>query len=349
MNDSSARSRAAAVDPREIQPNVSVILPFLNRGRYLRESIQSVLEQCSDVPLELLLVDDGSEDDSLRIALDLAEAAPRTVRILRHPGGENRGTSVSRNLALRHARAPFVTFLDADDIWLPGALQTQLAAFERFPEADMVFGAAERWCDLSQPFDEAAARAAWWGKNYIPPVIPEGASPGLLPLGALLDWYLADESKVPCICSVMVRTSVACAVGGFEEQFRGLYDDQAFHAKVALAYPVVAHEACLARYLQHPECGSPRRRQPATGGANPLHHLAGTVSPVLGRPESLYRSGAAANLNTSNRGSLQNCFESAPAGRNSCGFVVKMRFSTAARRSPASSSCRSTTGISRSK
>ena len=191
--------------------------------------------------------DDGSEDSSVRIALDYVERHEGTVRLLRHPGGENRGTSASRNLGLKHARGEFLTFLDADDVWLPHCLSSQLRAFQEHPEAAMVYCAAERWCDLSRPFNEAEARSAWWGQNYIPPVVPTGEQPGLLHLCELLDWYLQDESMVPCICSVMLRTDVARAVGGFDEQFRGLYDDQAFHAKVVLAYPVLAHDSCVAQ------------------------------------------------------------------------------------------------------
>ena len=249
MNDSSTRS--SATPQQQNSPEISVLMPVWNSQRNLREAVASVRAQ-TVATWELFLIDDGSEDKSLRIALELAELEPDRIRILRHPGGENRGSSASRNLGLRHARGQYLTFLDADDVWLPHCLATQIEVMQRFPQAAMIFGAAERWCHLDQPFDEAKARAADWGQNYIPPVVPQGASTGLLPLGSLLRWYLADESKVPCICSVFMRTAVARAVGGFEEAFRGLYDDQAFHAKVALAYPVVAHDACVARYRQHP-------------------------------------------------------------------------------------------------
>lgn len=248
MNGSSARSTGTTNDTPP--PAVSILMPVRNNERTLREAIGSVQAQ-TELDWELLLIDDGSEDLSLRIALGCAEADPDRIRILRHPGRENRGSSASRNLGLRHARGEFLTFLDADDQWLSNCLATQLSVINAHPEAAMVFCAAERWCHLDRPFDEATARAADWGDNYIPPVVPPGQAVGVLPLGALLEWYLLDESKVPCICSVLMRTAVARAVGGFDESFRGLYDDQAFHAKVALAYPVVAHDACVARYRQH--------------------------------------------------------------------------------------------------
>ena len=258
---SSARSTAST--EKSTNPAISILMPVWNNERNLREAIGSVQAQ-TERNWELLLVDDGSEDASLRIALDLAETDPDRIRILRHPGGENRGSSASRNLGLRHARGEYLAFLDADDVWLTDCLATQLRVMAAYPEAAMVFCAAERWCHLERPFDEAAARSAWWGGNYIPPVAPAGASLGLLSLGTLLQWYLPDESKVPCICCVFLRTAVARAVGGFEDAFRGLYDDQAFHAKVALAYPVVAHDACVARYRQHTGSCCAEAREDAT-------------------------------------------------------------------------------------
>ena len=115
----------------------------------------------------------------------------------------------------------------------------------------MVYAGAERWVDFSAPFNDEQSRAANWGSNYLPPLIPEGESSGLLPRGRLLRWFLEDQSLVPCICTVMLRTSVARALGGFCNAFRGLYDDQAFHAKVALGHDTYANDCCLARYRQH--------------------------------------------------------------------------------------------------
>ncbi|WP_419804268.1 glycosyltransferase family 2 protein [Terriglobus sp.] len=249
MNDSSARSSALA--EYGSTPEISVLMPIWNSELHLRDAIASVLAQTVS-SWELLLIDDGSEDESLHIALEFAELEPDRIHILRHPAGENRGSSASRNLGLRHARGEFLTFLDADDVWLPHCLAVQLRVARTHPEAGMIYCAAERWYDSNPNFDEAALRRADWPDNHIPPIVPHGACTGLLALGALLDWFLVDESKVPCICSTLMRTDVARAVGGFEEQFRGLYDDQVFHAKVALAHPIVAHDAFVARYRRHP-------------------------------------------------------------------------------------------------
>ncbi|QNP42751.1 glycosyltransferase family 2 protein [Sphingomonas daechungensis] len=78
---------------------VSVISSFFNAEDFLAECVQSVLEQ-DFADLELILVDDGSEDRSSQIALSFA-ASDERVRYLEHPGHQNRGTCASRNLGLR--------------------------------------------------------------------------------------------------------------------------------------------------------------------------------------------------------------------------------------------------------
>ncbi len=239
-------------------PAVSIIMPIYNAARFLPEAIASV--QAQDVPLawELLLVDDGSTDNSLSIAQRYASCLPDRIRILQHQNGGNRGTSAARNLALHYARAPITAFLDADDVWLPGMLRVQLALLSRHPEAALVYANAERTWDMSLPCDPAQGPL---GPNHLPPLLPplahSGLRSGLLEPPQALAWFLADETTVPCTCTVLVRTSVARAVGGFVEAFEGLYDDQAFYAKVMLDYPVAVNRDCVARYRWHRDscCG----------------------------------------------------------------------------------------------
>lgn len=232
-------------------PRISVLTAVWNSEAFLSEAIESVLAQQTRHSWELILVDDGSADRSLRIALEYAQEHSDCIRVLRHPGGANRGISASRNLALRHARGEVAAFLDADDVFLPHHLETQIATLDKHPEAAMVYGSAERWCEPGTTFDRVRSECGWWGRNFIPPLVPVGQRAGLLDRGTLLRWFLEDESMVPCICTVLVRREAALAVGGFETPFRGLYDDQVFHAKLSLRYVVYANEPCVARYRQH--------------------------------------------------------------------------------------------------
>lgn len=229
-------------------PTVSVIMAALNAELYLAEAIESVLGQFLQRPWELLVVDDGSSDATLEIAKAYARRFPRSIRVLRHAGGANRGASASRNLALNEARGEFLAFLDADDVWLPGMLARQVATLRSRPAVAMVYANAERWWDFDLPFDPAVGPL---GENTLPPLVPTGARAGLIPPPRLLDWFRADETMAPCTCTVVVRAATARRVGGFVDEFRGLFDDQAFYAKIALEHQVWVNLECVARYRRH--------------------------------------------------------------------------------------------------
>ena len=113
-------------------PLVTVGLPFFDEAQYLGEAIRSVLAQ-SITDFELILVDDGSRDDSLAIARSFAD--PR-IRVL--GDGERRHLPARLNEIVREARAPFVARMDADDVMHPTRLARQLAAIEAEPKCDAV-------------------------------------------------------------------------------------------------------------------------------------------------------------------------------------------------------------------
>src|ERR1700693_2867751 len=134
---------------------VSATIAFLNAEKFLAETIESVLAQTYP-KWELFLVDDGSTDGSSQIARDYAARHADRVRYLEHPGHENRGKSASRNLGLRHARGRYVTWLDADDVWLPGRLANHVPLLEAHPEAAMLYGPTLVWFSWSgKPEDQS--------------------------------------------------------------------------------------------------------------------------------------------------------------------------------------------------
>jgi glycosyltransferase involved in cell wall biosynthesis len=103
------------------QPVVSVIVPAYNAERYIGQALDSALRQtCRD--LEVLVVDDGSQDRTAEIVRAMAQRDGR-VRLLEQP---NQGVASARNLALAHARGQFVAPLDADDLWHPEKLEKQV-------------------------------------------------------------------------------------------------------------------------------------------------------------------------------------------------------------------------------
>ena len=110
-------------------PVVSVIMPIYNAAAYMRAAVGSILQQTMR-DLELIAVDDGSSDDSLSIALELAASDPR-MHVESLP--RNEGTASARNAAIARARGRYLAFLDADDVALPSRLATQLSAIQHHP------------------------------------------------------------------------------------------------------------------------------------------------------------------------------------------------------------------------
>ena len=121
-------------------PTVSVLMPAYNYARYVARAIRSVLDQ--DYPAELLrvvVVDDGSTDDTAAVVTELARAHPDRIDFIQQP---NSGPSSAINTALAAATGDLIAVLDADDIWLPEKTRRQVDALTADPSLGMVF------CDM---------------------------------------------------------------------------------------------------------------------------------------------------------------------------------------------------------
>jgi glycosyltransferase involved in cell wall biosynthesis len=227
-------------------PRVSVITIFLDAERFVEEAIESVFAQ-SYPDWELLLVDDGSTDRSTAIGRSYAAAYPERVRYFEHPEHANRGMSASRNLGLRHARGELVAFLDADDLFLPEKLERQVALLDAHRQAAMVYGASLHWHSWTgRLIDRLRDRKRNLGV----------AADTLVPPPRLVSHYLGRTAHTPGTCAVLVRRAAAEAIGGFEERFTGMFEDQAFFYKIALAYPVFVESGSWDRYRQTPHSHS---------------------------------------------------------------------------------------------
>lgn len=228
------------------EPLVSVVIIFLNAEQFFAEAIESVFAQAYD-NWELLLVDDGSTDKSTEIALRYAEQYPQKVRYLEHEQHRNLGMSATRNLGVRNAKGEYIAFLDADDIWLPQKLEQQVAILKAQPEAGMVYGATQYWYgwtnkpeDIQRDLKAARRKLGVQADTLVKP-------PTLLTL------FLQGEAETPGTCSVLIRRELVNQVGGFEESFRGLFEDQAFFAKLYLQTLIFVEGGCWDRYRQHPD------------------------------------------------------------------------------------------------
>jgi glycosyltransferase involved in cell wall biosynthesis len=222
------------------KPLVSVVMIFLNAERFILEAIESVRAQTHG-EWELLLVDDGSTDGSSAIAKEFAAGSDGKIRHLEHEGHSNLGMSASRNLGIQQARGEFLAFLDADDLYKPEKLEKQLAILRSQPHAAMVYGSPLVW----RSWSEAGGRDSRRKLGVATDTLHEPPS--------LFIKFLTRKADTPATCSVLLRTAAVRSVGGWEQSFRGMFEDQAFFAKLCLKYPVYVESGCWDYYRQHDE------------------------------------------------------------------------------------------------
>jgi glycosyltransferase involved in cell wall biosynthesis len=124
---------------------VSVIVPSYNMARFLAQAVESALGQTYQ-DLEVVIVDDGSTDDTTEVVEQWAGNA--RVRVVRQKNG---GLSDARNKGIAAAHGSFVALLDADDIWLPEKLSRQMPLFHGHPEIGVVYSDYERMDGEGRP------------------------------------------------------------------------------------------------------------------------------------------------------------------------------------------------------
>jgi glycosyltransferase involved in cell wall biosynthesis len=234
-----------------VATEVSVIMIFLDAERFIEEAISSVFAQTYP-HWELLLVDDGSRDGSTAIARRYAERHPERVRYVEHPGHANRGTGPSRDLGLASAKGVYVTFLDADDVYLPERLARHVAVLEANSEVDVVQSRHLvwfSWDDQARPVDTDHLSPSIGIFNQViePPVC-------LFPM-------LASDALAPTAWSLTLRRATAVEVGGFGDEFRGSLEDLVFATKLYLNKRVIILNESLAKYRRRRDSLTRRARE----------------------------------------------------------------------------------------
>lgn len=213
---------------------ISIVIPCFNGASTLAEAILSALAQ-GDVECDIVIVDDGSADDSLLIARRFEPA----VRVLTGP---NRGVSAARNRGIAETSGEWIVFLDADDLLLPGTLRKRLDV-ARSTGPDVVT------CDWQEFIDYGT------GMEYGPV-----KSADVMALGADAEVACATHWK-PAVGGLMYRRTLFEKIGGFREDLAVVEDarflfDAAYHgARFAHA----SHVGAQIRVLPH----SLSRRDPA--------------------------------------------------------------------------------------
>ncbi len=133
---------------------VSTIIPVYNRPAMLREAVASVLAQTYR-PIEVVIVDDGSTDDTPAVCRELADGQPEIVRTLRQ---ENAGPGLAREAGRRAARGEFLQYLDSDDRLHSEKFVRQVAALTENPECGVAYCKTREFVIGEQPVDRASVR-----------------------------------------------------------------------------------------------------------------------------------------------------------------------------------------------
>ena len=221
-------------------PLVSVVLCFYNEERFIHASVQSVLQQTYP-SWQLLLVDDGSSDQSVAIAKKYVADYPGKITYVEHDGHANKGLSASRNAGIKLATGQFVAFIDADDVWLPHKLTNQLSIFSNHTDATVILESSSYWYSWNdlKAKDILIHVGVAADKVYRPPHL-------------MLALYPLGKGAAPVPSGIIVRRTVLDKTL-FEESFKGIhqmYEDQGFLCKIYLREKVFVSAQCNNLYRQ---------------------------------------------------------------------------------------------------
>jgi glycosyltransferase involved in cell wall biosynthesis len=208
---------------------VSIILPVFNRLHYLRAAVDSVLAQTFE-DWELIIADDDSGAETQQYMRDLRASAGPRVKVLwmKHLGNPD----AVRNVALREVQAPYVAFLDSDDMWMPRKLQAQLDS--------MRSSGTREWSYTRGLFVDGAGQLT--GRSLPDPKVKEGW---------ILESVLKGEAAV-VTSSLMATRQALAAVGGYPEDMPGIGDYELF-VRLALRSEIAFIDEPLVLLRHHQE------------------------------------------------------------------------------------------------
>lgn len=201
------------------RPLVTVIVPSFNQGRFIAETIASTLAQ-DYRPLEVLVIDGASTDDTLDVLARFSSAPELTVR-----SEPDDGVVDAVNKGLRTAGGEILAIQSSDDVYLPGAISTAVAELDAHPEAGMVFGDVEH-------IDEQSTVT---GRD-------------ILSAFSLAE-YLGRLTYVPQP-TAFFRAAAAHSIGGWRSEVSYAADAD-YWIRIALEFPVVKIDRILAQYRYH--------------------------------------------------------------------------------------------------
>lgn len=201
---------------------VSIVIPTYNSMAYLPEAIASVQKQ-SFQAFEILVIDDGSTDDTEKWVSSLTDSRLRLI------SQENQGCAVARNNGIRASKGQYIAFLDADDIWESGKLEEQASILDSFPNVGLV-------------------------NTWISNIDIEGNSLGSFgtPNAEGRVWETVIEvNPIMCGSAPMIRRQCFDQVGLFDQNLRSA-EDWDMWIRIAKMYEFAVVKKPLVRYRIHP-------------------------------------------------------------------------------------------------
>ena len=201
--------------------DVAVIIPLFNGSRWIRQTLNSVFSQ-SHPPKEVVIVDDGSEDESLEIIKSFS-----AIKLLKNPG---KGSQFARNFGLQNTTAPLVAFLDQDDIWHPEHLRLMSKILEQFPKS---------------PAAVASCFHFYSEKRLVFP------SP-ISNFQQFNPWENFPINSVATPSSVVIRRNALNLIGGWSNQFTGsACVDLYMWLRLSVNHSLVRNNSCTVGYRRH--------------------------------------------------------------------------------------------------
>lgn len=213
---------------------VSVILPVYNGEQFVSRAIESVLNQTYK-ELELIVVDDGSSDNSLDVVQSYADSRLKVFT------KENGGPASARNLGIQHCSGEYIALIDQDDLWYPTKLQKQVATIHRK-------NCALVHCDALSIYEDGSRPAQTWSVLYPPK-------------SGRVFRELWHQNFV-LSSSAIFRKSIISKVGLLSEDHKCLgVDDKEYWLRIALKYEIgYVHEVLVERSIHKTNFGYLNRR-----------------------------------------------------------------------------------------
>jgi GT2 family glycosyltransferase len=211
------------------RPLVTIVVPVRNGGRFLRESLDSILAQRYG-SLEVIVMDDDSTDETPEVLASYGDA----VRVVRQPSA--RGIYDNANDGIDLAQGEYVGVFHADDVYLPDIIEREVALLERYPEVGAVF-AFVTFIDVEGREFGRLGRA--------PAEIPSGAP---LDYPVVLNGLLRHKNTFLTTPSALVRTRVYRELGGYRQDVYRNTSDLEMWLRIARRYPLLTLQEPLMRY-----------------------------------------------------------------------------------------------------